>query len=379
MIIGVPKEHHRHEHRVGLTPWAAGRLAEAGHEVLVERGAGEEARFSDWDYQQTGARIVYGADELHGRSELLCRVGETPPAEVGLLRKGVVICSFHHLAVSERRVVEALMAAQATLVGWEVVRDGDGGLPVLFPLSEMAGRMAVHLAAQLLQNESGGRGILLANVPGVPPPTVLIVGAGAVGASAARAAVAAGAHTIVSDVSMPKLRELARELDGRVVTVLAGPSRLERYTAIADVLIGAVLEPGRRTPAVVSEAMVRGMKAGSVIIDVAIDQGGCVETSRPTSLADPTFMAHGVLHYCVPNFTSNIARTASRALSNSALPYVQALASGVETALAGDPGLAAGVLLFRGHAVHPGVADAFGLPAAELPVLLAEAALGGEA
>jgi alanine dehydrogenase len=267
------------------------------------------------------------------------------------------------------------MGLELTLIGYEIVEDRDGTLPILVPLSEMAGQMAVHTAAHLLLNESGGRGILLGQVPGVPPPTVLVLGAGAVGTAAARQAAAAGAHVIVVDAELRRLRRLSAAVPG-VVTAVAGLDRLERFTAIADVVVGAVLVPGGRAPFLVTEGMVEAMKQGSVIIDVSIDQGGCVETSRPTSLGDPTFTVHGVTHYGVPNMTADIPRTASRALAGACLPHLTRLAElGVEEALRESPGLGRGVYMYRGKMVHRRAADALGL---ECSSSLAELLGGGE-
>ncbi len=374
MIIAVPRETHRHEHRVGLTPSAVAHLVRRSHEVLVEKGAGLGARFADPDYQRAGAKIVYGGEEAYQRADLVCAVAGFASRSADALKPDLTVCAFHHLAVARRETVERLMGLGVTLVGSEVIRDPGGELPVLRPISEMAGQMAVHLAAHYLQNEAGGRGILLGNVPGVPPPTVLILGAGAVGCAAARQALAAGAHVIVVDSELRKLRRLTSTVGGQVVTAVAGFTRLERFTAIADVVIGAVLIPGGRAPFLVAREMVEGMKPGSVVIDISIDQGGCVETSRPTTQENPTFVAHGVVHYCVPNLTSNIARTASRALTNAALPYVADLADkGLDGALREDPGLAEGVYLYRGRLVHPTVAAGLGLPVVGLAELLAGA------
>jgi len=374
MIIGVPRETHRHEHRAGLTPSAVARLTRRGSTVVIERETGSGAHFADRDYERAGAKIVYSREEAYRRAEVVCRVGAVDPEDLELLRPGSTLCAFHHLAVTPRDVVERLMERELTLIGYEVVADRDGSLPVLIPFSEMAGKMAVHTAAHLLQSELGGRGILLGDVPGVPPPTVLVLGAGAVGTSAARQASAAGAHVIVVDAELRRLRRLSEAVPG-VVTAVAGLDRLERFTAIADVVIGAVLVPGGRAPFLVTEEMVRAMKEGSVIIDVSIDQGGCVETSRPTSLGDPTFKVHGVTHYCVPNMTANIARTASRALASAALPHLGRLAElGLERALREDHALARGVYLYRGKLVHPRVAEAHGLEHTPLEELLGEGA-----
>jgi alanine dehydrogenase len=358
MVIGVPKESHRHEHRVGLTPFAVSRLIKEGHSVFVERGAGDTAHFSDQHYIESGAQIAYRSEEVYKRADIVCRVGLLSSDEIDLLKPELVICAFHHLAITPKENIQRMMAKRATLIGYEIVRDSRGELPILYPFSEMAGQMVIPLAAHYLQTEPGGRGILLGNIPGVAPPTVLILGAGTVGASAARHAISTGAHVVVMDEDMLKIRVLNHELQGRAVTLLATPDRLAQYTVIADVIIGAVLIPGARAPYLVTEEMVKKMKSGSVIIDVAIDQGGCAQTSRPTNIMDPTFKVHGVVHYCVPNMTANIPRTASRALSNTALPYVLALAGrGLDNALREDPGLAEGVYMYRGKLVERSAED----------------------
>ena len=371
MIIGVPREVHRHEHRVGLTPFAVSRLVQHGHTVCVETGAGEEAHFHDRDYEKSGAQIVYTSEEAYRRADLVCRVAMLGAEDLELLRPGSIVCGFQHLAIAPRDVVTRLMQLDTTLISYELIRSTGDERPVLVPFSEMGGRLAVQLAAHYLQIESGGRGVLLGNLPGVPPPTVLILGAGGVGRSAARLALAMGAHVIVLDEDVEKLAALNRCLGDQVVTALAAEARLAQYTPIADVVIGAVLIPGERAPFVVTETMVRSMKKGSVIVDVSIDQGGCVETSRPTTLDDPTFTAHGVVHYCVPNMTASIARTASRALAHAALSYLLELAGkGLDRALAEDPGLAAGTSLFRGKVVQHTLGQALGVEATPIDRLL---------
>ena len=373
MVVGAPRETLDHEHRVGLTPFGAGRLFQAGAVVLVEHDAGREARFQDVDYERAGARIVYDSEEIYRRCDLVCCVGALHPTEIELLKSDSAVCGFHHLAVSPRASVDRLLELRTTLVGYEIIRDAAGDLQVLAPMSTLAGHQAVHVAAHLLQNESGGRGIILGAQPAIPPATVLVLGAGAVGTAAALHAVASGAHVIVLDSNLNKLEALDRESSGRVVTVLSGTGRLEQYTSIADVIIGAVLVPGYRAPFVVTEEMVRGMKPGSVIVDVSIDQGGCVETSRPTSAAHPTYVVHDVVHYCVPNMTANVARTASRALANGALPYLEALVrEGVDGALQADPGLVAGIYMYRGKLVNSPTAASFGLEATPLTDVMGE-------
>lgn len=371
MFIGVPRETHRLEHRVGLTPHAVARLAQYGHTVVVEKGAGLTARFSDREYESAGATIVYSSEEAYKRADIVCRVGVLSAAELELLKPGLVICAFHHLAVTPRDQVERLMKLEATIIGYEIIQDGQGDHPILSVMSEMAGQMAVHVAANLLQNEAGGRGILLGNVPGVAPPTVLILGAGSVGRTAAGQARASGAHVIVVDEELGKLRDLSREFSGQIVTAVAGMAQLERFTSIADVVIGAILIPGAHSPVLVTEEMVKAMKPGSVILDLSIDQGGCVETSRPTTLDDPTFVVHDVVHYCVPNMTANLARTASRALANAVLPTLKdVLRRGLAQALADDPGLAAGVYLYQGRMVNEKVGATLGIPNVPLAQLL---------
>jgi alanine dehydrogenase len=371
MIIGVPREIHRHEHRVGLTPLAVARLIQQSQSVLVEKEAGSTAHFSDREYQKAGAQIVYDTEEVYRRADIVCRVSVLSPEELDLLKPGAIVCGFLHLAVATREMAAQLMDLEATLIGYEIIRDAGGDLPVLVPFSEMAGQLAVHIASHYLQNEVGGRGVLIGNVTGVPPATVLVLGAGTVGSTAARMALACGAHVIILDADLAKLRALNRDLGGQVVTVMGGLDHLEKYTAIADVVIGAVLIPGARAPFVVTEEMVKAMKPGSVIIDASIDQGGCVETSRPTTLDRPTFVTHNVVHYCVPNMTANIARTASRALANAALPYITALSSrGLEEVLREDPGLASGVYMYRGKMVNEGAGSTLGIRTTPLCQLL---------
>jgi len=371
VIIGVPRLTHRNEHRVGLTPFAVADLIRHGHSVVVEKDAGLSARFTDKDYQDVGAQIVYSKDEAYKRADMLCRASVIVPEELDHIKPGLVICGFLHLAVASREIVARLMALETTLVGYEIIRDEDNELPVLVPMSEMAGQMALHIAAHSLETESKGRGVLMGNVTGVPPPTVLILGAGAVGYAAARTGLAIGAHVVVVDSDYGKLRALNRQLGGQLLTILSGLEKLERYTAIADVVIGAVLVPGGRAPFLVTESMVKSMKPGSVIVDLSIDQGGCVETSRPTTLENPTFIRHDVIHYCVPNLTANVARTASRALANASIPYLMALSSkGVGAALRDDPGLAAGVYMYRGKMVHHMVGQMLGIPVTPLKEMI---------
>lgn len=372
MLVGVPKEKDRHEHRVGLSPYAVRQLVSQGHSVLIEKGAGVTAHFTDHDYEKAGARVVYRTEEVFQRADLVCKVAKLTPAEVDLLKQDQVVYAFHHLAVVSRETVLRAMEKKVTLIGYEIIHDAKGDLPILIPFSEMAGQMVVHLAAYYLATEQGGRGVLLGSVPGIAPATVVILGPGTAGTSAARQAAACGAHVIVLGPDVERLRQLNRELGGRVVTVLAGtPERLHQYISIADVLIGAVLVPGARAPQVVTEEMVRAMKPGAVILDLSIDQGGCVATSRPTSPDNPTFIKHGVVHYCVPNMTASIPRTASRALANAVLPYLLAHGNkGLEQALRDDLDFGAGVYLYRGHMVNAAVGEVLQVPSTPLVDLL---------
>ncbi len=367
MDIGIPKEFNRHEYRVGLTPRAVSHLTERGHTVIVERGAGEAAFFEDQRYEAAGAMIVYHPEEVYKRAKVVCKVGSILTENLDLLKRGSIICAFQHLAVFQKEKIERLMELEATLIGYELIRDEKDNMPVLIPFSEMAGQMAVHLAANCLHTKEGGRGILMGNVPGVPPPTVLILGGGTVGLAAAGIAHQSGAHVVVLDIDMERLREINHTFNGQVVTALSTKDNLRYFTQIADVLIGAVLIPGERPQKIVTENMVMKMRKGSVIIDLAIDQGGCTETSRPTSIDDPTFIVHDVVHHCVPNLTSNLARTASRALSDAALPYISKLAElGLRDAFCSDPGIGAGTYIYQGKMVNEATGEVFDIPSVSL-------------
>jgi alanine dehydrogenase len=371
MNFGVPRETGRQERRVGLTPWSAQQLVADGHAVMVERDAGKATRFTDREYQQAGATVVYNREEAFKRADVVCGVELVSAADLALLRPGSVLCGFQHLAVAPPTLVQKLQELEITVIGYELVQNARGQRPILRAIGRMAGDMAVFTAAHYLQNDYGGRGILLAHVPGIAPPTVLILGAGMVGWSAARRALAVGAHVVMLDQDLRKLCAVNEQLGPHIETQIATPDRLARFTAIADVVIGAILIPGARAPLLITEEMVRGMRPGSVIVDVSIDQGGCVETSRPTTLQDPVFVVHDVVHYCVPNMTANVARTASRALADAVVGPLRSLgAKGVERALGEDAGLAAGVYLYRGKLVNDALARALGSPPTPLSSLL---------
>lgn len=373
MHISIPRETGRQERRVGLTPRAAAALVGRGHTVIFERGAGEAARFPDQEYEASGAQIAYSRDEALGRADVVCSVGLIPPADLALLRPGAVLLGFQHLAVAPPRALEQLRERQITAIAYELVQDETGHRPILSAFSQVAGELAVLVAGQYLQTQNGGRGILLGSMPGIAPAKVLVLGAGGVGRTAAARAMSLGAQVFVLDDDEAKLRELTRRLGPQVTAEQATRARLQRYTAVADVVIGAVLIPGARAPFLVTTDMVKGMRPGSVILDLSIDQGGCVETSRPTDLHDPVFVLHNVVHYCVPNMTSAIARTASIALADAVAGYVALIADHGPAVALKDPGLASGACYYGGRVVNAALAESLGQKAAELQALLQEA------
>ncbi len=353
MNIGVLTETTFCERRVALTPASVRRLAENGHRVHVEHGAGARSHFPDSSYALAGASIAFSAAEVIDRSELLVKVERTTPAESAQLHPRQTVMAFFHMALAERAEIQQFLEKSITTIGYEIIETPDGRLPVLESISEIAGQMSIAVAAHLLRSTSGGRGILLGGAPGIPPAQVVILGAGVVGSWAARTAAASGAVTLVLDNEVRKLRRLLAMAPG-AVTGLADAETVREAVREADVLIGAVLLHGERTPHLVTRGMVEVMKRGAVIVDVSIDQGGCVETSRPTTLADPVFVSNGVLHYCVPNMTADIAHAASTALSQAALPYILEIAAkGVKTALDERRDLARGAYTAGGECVNP--------------------------
>jgi alanine dehydrogenase len=376
MDFGVPKEVRDLEMRVGLTPAGALALVQAGHAVYIERGAGVGAGFSDEHYRRAGAQIVYSAAEAYGRADVVAKVTRPASQEHGLFRHGQTIFSFLHLSVSSPDLLEALASHEITAVAYETIQEDDGVLPVLVPMSEIAGRLAPILAGELLMNLRGGRGTLLSGIPGVPPAAIVVLGGGVLGSNVARAFLGLGAQVTVLDQDARKLQRIDELFNGRVTTMLSNDYNIGRVVAFADVLLGCVLIPGQRAPILVSREMVRQMRSGSVIIDFSIDQGGCVETSRPTTLRDQTFVVDEVIHHCVPNITASVARTTSYAITNATLPYLLAVGQhGIHGALSLVPGLAQGVNLFQGKLTHPTVAQALGRP---VEIELAELLAGGE-
>jgi alanine dehydrogenase len=370
MLIGVPREIKVHEHRVGMTPSSVREALAHGHEVWVERGAGSGIGAADAAYERAGARIAANAAEVFERAELVVKVKEPQPAERKLLRAGQVLFTYLHLAPDAAQAAD-LVASGAVCIAYETVTSPDGGLPLLAPMSEVAGRMAVQAGAKCLEKEAGGMGILLGGVAGVPPAKIAILGAGVVGSNAARIAVGSGARLVVIDRSIDALRRIEALLGARAVTVFSNRDNIEQHVASADLVIGAVLVPGAAAPRLVSRALVARMKPGAVIVDVAIDQGGCCETSKPTTHADPTYVVDGVVHYCVANMPGAVPRTSTYALNNATLPFVLAIADrGWRAALAADPHLRDGLNVCEGGITHRGVAEALGRPFVEPDVLL---------
>ena len=357
MRLGVPREVKVHEYRVGLTPTSVRELAERGHEVVVETAAGAGIGAADALYEKAGARIgdPWSAD-------LIVKVKEPQPGERRRLREGQVLLAYLHLA-PDRPQAEDLIRSKAVCIAYETVTKPGGGLPLLAPMSEVAGRMAIQVGASCLEKERGGMGILLAGVPGVPPAKVAVLGAGVAGSNAVRMAVGAGTRVYALDRAIEPLRNLEQEFGARVVTVYSSRDALEQHVLSADLVVGAVLVPGAATPRLVSRDMVKAMKPGAALVDISIDQGGCFETSRPTTHADPTYVAEGVVHYCVANMPGAVPRTSTYALGNATLPFVLALAGkGWKKALADDEHLRHGLNVALGHITHPAVAAALNLP-----------------
>ena len=361
MIIGIPKEIKDHEYRVSLTPDGAQTLRQAGHTVVVEPTAGTGSGFSDDDYRKAGAEIAKSKDDVFQKAELIVKVKEPQLSECRLFRSGQALFTYLHLAALPE-LTKALLEARVTAVAYETTESKDKSLPMLKPMSEIAGRMSVQIGARYLERTQGGRGVLLAGVPGVEPARVVVLGAGVVGSSATRIAVGMGAQVTVVNLDLDRLRYLDDLYQGRIVTLAATQAAIDPAVEEADLVIGAVLVHGARAPKLVSRSTVSRMKPGSVIVDVCVDQGGCVETTRPTTHSDPVYTVDKVLHYCVPNIPGIVPRTSTLALTNATLPFIIRVASeGVDQAIRSDPGLAKGVNLQDGKVTCKGVADAHGL------------------
>jgi len=361
MIIGVPKEIKDKEYRVSLTPGGVESLVHAGHQVLVQRGAGIGSGFSDEQYEGSGARILETAEEVYATAEMILKVKEPLPSEYSFLRPGLLLFTYLHLAANEA-LTRVLLERQVNAIAYETVQLANGSLPLLTPMSEVAGRMVVQIGAHYLEETQGGRGILLGGVPGVRQGSVVIIGGGTVGTNAAQIALGIGARVTVIDVNLERLRYLSEVLHGNLTTIASNRRNIAEAVRRAELLIGAVLLPGAKAPRLVSEEMVASMAPGSVIIDVSVDQGGCIETIHPTTHSAPTYVKHGVIHYAVPNIPGAVPRTSTYALSNATLPYVLKLAElGFAEAVRRDEALRLGVNTFAGHITHKAVADTFGM------------------
>jgi alanine dehydrogenase len=361
MLVGVPREIKDNEFRVGLVPSTVRELTANGHQVLVERNAGVGAGISDADYQAVGAEIVAGADQIFGRAELVVKVKEPLAVERKKLRPGQVLFTYLHLA-ADREQTDDLVASGAICIAYETVTSPQGALPLLTPMSEVAGRMAPQAGARCLEKENGGRGILLGGVPGVPPADVVVLGAGVAGSNAALISAGMGATVTVIDRNPEVLRRIANQLGTHVRTVFSTRDAIEATCRRADLVIGSVLIPGAAAPKLITAATVKAMKPGSVIVDIAIDQGGCSETSRPTTHSAPTYIVDEVVHYCVTNMPGAVARTSTFALNNVTLPFVLALADkGYRRALGEDPHLRNGLNVYEGVITYRAVANALKL------------------
>lgn len=356
MRIGTPKELKNHEYRVGLTPASARELVKAGHEVMIQKGAGIGVGLSDADYAMAGATVAAEAAEIFAWADLLVKVKEPQPQECRMLRRGQTLFTYLHLAPDPAQT-ELLLASGATAIAYETVTAADGSLPLLAPMSEVAGRLAAQAGAHCLEKAQGGAGVLLGGVPGVAPAKVLIIGGGVVGDNAAAMALGMGADVTLLDCSLSRLRQVGMEYGGRVKCVYSTADAIEEYALRSDLVIGAVLVPGAAAPKLLSRDIIARMKAGSVVVDVAIDQGGCFETSRPTTHQQPTYLVDGVAHYCVANMPGAVPRTSTFALNNATLPFIMALAEqGVKQALLIDPGLRNGLNVHQGRVTCEAVA-----------------------
>ena len=358
MIIGVPREVKDHESRVGVTPAGVKALVEAGHKVLVETNAGALSAFPDAEYQSAGAEIVGGAPDVWRLSDMVVKVKEPVEKEYRNFREGLVLFTYLHLAPLQA-LTDALLQNKVTGIAYETVRDAAGTLPLLTPMSEVAGRMSVQVGATYLEKEHGGRGVLLGGVPGTPPGNVCVIGGGIVGTNAAKIALGMGARVTIMDLNLNRLRELDDIFGGRIMTLASNSYNVERAVCDADLVIGGVLIPGAAAPKIVTRAMVSRMKKGAVIVDVAIDQGGCIETARPTTHSDPSFEVDGVVHYCVTNMPAAVPYTSTLALTNATFPYLLKLARlGATAAIQADKGIAEGVNTFNGTLTYQAVATA---------------------
>jgi alanine dehydrogenase len=350
MNIGIPRERRPFEYRVGLPPAGVGLFLRHGHRIFVESAAGQGAGFADEDYTRAGATIVYSAEEVYTRADLVLKFSRPLLDELEQMHPGQAIAGFLHLSAARQDKIDLLLRRNVASLAYDQISEADGYRPVVAPLSQIGGRMAVQIAALLLQNNHGGRGILLGGVVGVPPAEVVILGAGIVGSTAAAGFAAAGAHVTILDVDLRRLQELQTRLRGPLVTLLSTPHNLARATAYADIVVGAALVPGQRAPIVITREMVRAMRPRSLILDMSIDEGGCVETSRPTNYSSPTYVEEGVIHFCVPNMSGVLGRTATHALYSGAYVYLEAIARlGLGTAAETVPAIGRGLCTYDGE------------------------------
>ncbi|MGE5554256.1 MAG: alanine dehydrogenase [Betaproteobacteria bacterium] len=362
MIIGVPKEIKANENRVAITPAGVDELVKSGHTVVVEAGAGVGSGITDQDFAASGARVLPTAADVFEAADMIMKVKEPLPPEYDLFKEEQILFTYLHLA-PDLPQTEALMRKRVVAIAYETVQLDNGALPLLTPMSEVAGRMSIQIGAQFLEKPHGGRGVLLGGVPGVPPAEVVILGGGTVGYNAAKVAIGMGAHVTILDRSLNRLRYLDEILHGNVITVMSNAYNVERAVKYADLLVGGVLIPGAKAPRLVTEEMVKTMKPGSVVVDVAIDQGGCIETiDRATTHADPVYVKHGVIHYAVANIPGAVARTSTYALTNATIPYALEIANkGYRAAVLQNPALAKGLNVLKGKVVYRAVAEAHNL------------------
>ncbi len=369
MIIGVPKEIKDNEYRVAMTPGGVNQLVHEGHEVWVEHNAGEGSGFTDEAYEKVGGKIVSTAADAWS-ANMVVKVKEPQASEFDFLRPDLTLFTYLHLA-AEESLTKAMVASGVTGIAYETVELANGHLPLLQPMSEVAGRMASQIGAYYLEKMNGGRGKLMSGIPGVRPADVVVIGGGTVGANAAKIALGMGAHVNIIDINLDRLRYLDDVMGGRLSTVASNPVNIAEAVRRADLVIGAVLVKGARAPKLVTRKMISTMKPGSVVVDVAVDQGGCIETTHPTTHSNPTFLVDGVVHYCVSNMPGAVPRTSTYGLNNATLPYMVKLANmGTIAAIQSDPALAKGVNTFKGHITYPAVAEAFGMEWKPLEALL---------
>lgn len=359
MNICIPKERRDSEYRVGLTPAGVQLLTLAGHTCFIESKAGVGSGFSDFDYQQVGGEIIYSGEEVYGRADFLLKVARPTVQEFEWMRAGSTIMGFLHLTAGRSEKAITLLEKNITAIGLEIIQDDEGNLPVQIPMSQLGGRMTPQIAASLSQNNFGGKGILLGGVPGVPPAEVIILGGGTAGMAAARDFLGMGASVYILDHSLPRLHKLDQQFQGRAVTMVSHSFNIEKVCGFADVLVGAVLVPGARAPILVNREMIGAMRPRSVVIDLSIDQGGCIETSRPTMHSNPTYIEEDIIHFCIPNMTGVLGRTATHALGNATWPFVQIISeNGIDKALDDNPTLKRGIYTHNGEIVHPHLQDA---------------------